>query len=299
MAYENNCAADRKNLGLVNFCPDIALVTGFAIVSDTQEFATQTAAETLANWTTGINAVKKDRFNVFPQVLQVETAGEETVYEEFPTGVNKVRDGKIAWRFSHPINTYLQRALRSQNRNSGRIYLFYQNGKIGGTSPDGTKFQGFDINLLSVENPTQNDGSVGAKALVYVVLSAQGTSEYLDAPYTIDPTKAASTWSPGNLTSLIDVNVTVSGTPSLTSLILDVKDAATGTGITGLVLADFLILTAAGADQTPDSVAEDANVEGRYNFTDTNLETGTANLKAPSAQTTKGYEGGTAASFTV
>ncbi len=101
-------------------------------------------------------------------------------------------------------------------------------------------------------------------------------------------------WVAEDLRGLANVNVTVVGSPSSTEIILNVgaptgrlddQGAIETISVTGIVTADFKVLTAAGATQT---VVFTDNADGTYTGVGTALETGTANLVVPSAMASTG-----------
>jgi hypothetical protein len=48
------------------------------------EFATESDANTLSNWTTAIKAPTVNRIYPFPQAMSIEVQNKESVYEDFP-----------------------------------------------------------------------------------------------------------------------------------------------------------------------------------------------------------------------
>ena len=102
-------------------------------------------------------------------------------------------------------------------------------------------------------------------------------------------------WVAEDLRGLANVNITVSGTPTTTEIILAVG-APTGrlddTGaletiaVTGIVTADFVVLKA--SDGSTQTVTFTDNGDGTYTGVGTGLATGTADLVAPSAMASTG-----------
>jgi len=130
-----------------------------------------------------------------------------------------------------------------------------------------------------VEKLLLNDGSVSSKIPVYIALE--------------DPTEVSLSGaliagsSVRQLVRLKDVQLAIVGTPTATTIVVTVKTSCDDLPVNGLIVADFVLVTAVGVPQTISSLVE---VNGTYTLTGTGLVTGRLNLRLPSALSIDAYE---------
>jgi len=252
-------------------------------------FASESSAETEADWQTGIDA---ETVFPFPQFDEIEPALEDDVGQDFPTGVKLfVREGKYGGigRFETSICNLAR--LRTFNEAIGRAFIVTANNKIFGTSPDGAIFKGFKLSQFHISKLGSTDGSTNRMVeLKYQFKQPSEMADYPAVPQT--------TWDPLDLVGLYAVTVTISASSS-TEVTCAVTKDCDGTAITGLVVADFLLIDDADGAEVINSATD--NEDGTYTL---DVETLGAddyilNLNEPADQTTGGYKAGTAATFTV
>lgn len=293
MAYNvKNCVASLGNTGLSNCLDNLGYDAMLIWTTESFEFATESAAETETNWTDAINAKTVYPFPIFDAV---EPAIEDNVKQDLPTGVSLfVREGKYGGKGMMQVALCNLANLRTFNEVSGRAFIVTGDGQIFGTSPDGAKFKGFKLSEFHVSMLKGTDGTV--KRMVELDYQFKLVTEMADYPAV-----PQLTWDPLTLTGLVDVTVTVVGSPTTTELVVSVTGDCDGEGVTGLVAGDFTVLDSSSNTETPDSVTD--NGDGTYTFdytgTPLTVDTYTVNLKAATAQTTGGYDPGTAASFAI
>ena len=294
MAYNvNSCVSNLGNTGLSGCLDNLGMDTRLIWTPETFEFADQSTAETLSNWTDGIDAK-----NIYPLPLfdELDSAYEDDVEHDTPSGTSIfVREGKAGGigRFLGALCDLPK--LRTFNDVAGRAIIVTAEGKIYGTSPDGTKFKGFKLSKLHFSGIKGTDGSTPRFfELRYQFKSPNEMNDY--------PAVLAQTWDPLDLTGLIDVTVAVDSSAE-GSVVLSVTRDCDGESVDGLVEGDFFILASDGSTQMLPADTFTDNGDGTYTFAFTTpvlpADTYTTNLKTPTSQTTGGYEGGTDASFVI
>lgn len=292
MYNEKSCVASLGNTGLSNCLDNLGYDAMLIWTTESFEFANEAAAILEANWDSAINAGTVFPFPIFDAV---EPAIEDNVKQDLPTGVSLfVREGKYGGKGMMQVALCNLANLRTFNEVQGRAFIVTGDGQVFGTSPDGVIFKGFKLSEFHVSMLKGTDGTT--KRMVELDYQFKNTSEMADYPAV--PTLA---WDPLTLTGVVDVTVAVSGTPTTTSLVVTVARNCDGEAVTGLVAGDFAVLDSSANAETPDTVTESPNGTYTFDYTGTPLtvDTYTVNLKAPSAQTTGGYEGATAASFSI
>ena len=158
MAYNSpSCVAVLGKTGLSNCKDELTQDAMLVWTTNTFEFASESSAETEADWITAINLG-----TVFPMPIfdEVEPAIEEDVIQETAVGVRLfVREGKYGG-IGRAITALCNLAnLRTFNEVTGRAFIVTGNGKIWGTSPDGAKFKGFSLSEFHVSKLGGTDGT--------------------------------------------------------------------------------------------------------------------------------------------
>lgn len=293
------CSASYGNIGTKCDKGDIRGVpVGLILATKTQVFATKTSFATEADILTGIKAK-----NLFPLMgmLEFDDNTEEATIYTSPLGLEKfIRNGKYKFTMRFDLSLKQNQALQTFLGAKIRAYIVDSEGQIWGYSDDGTTVQGFSVTLIP-----QNQKSPTADAPGWSVMNITLTNpnEWNKYGLVLQPSFVAE-----DLTSLSDVDLSIVGTATATSVVVSVgvpTGVIDGTGaetkipISGITTADFTFVKASdGTAQTPTSMTD--NSDGTYSFVFTAAVTGSVNLKAPSAQANAFLiESTGAASFTI
>jgi hypothetical protein len=280
------CSTLIKNTGLSDCNVDVGFDVGHVFVPRGTEIDTEANAKLLATWQTLIQADVGTRIYPVPPSVKQEPTADEPVYETLSQGAEQylyTNTNKDRFFISASILTpTFVSNMNSLNNGIWAAYAFTSNGFIRGKSIDGVKFLPMDC-TVRIEPQRKATDAEGAH-LPYTV-RFDDYKDWNENGAIVDPVFNPST----DLEGLVNVNLAVSGTPTATELILVATTELNDIAVTGLVVADFLIKTAAGAEQAPSSVTESPT--GTYTFVTSGQVTGTANLQLPSAMTTEGYEG--------
>lgn len=266
---QDSCGTTKavKNTGSDTQCltkPTVA----YALGKSSQSFASVTAFRTKTAWDTAKEA--KD-IVVLYSVERSELANVEATYFESRTRKIETKAARKGLKVTHLLG-YCSHAALESYMDSDYIYIyeFTEDGQIKGiVQEDGT----VTGQLLSsfVVGPV-NEPVIEGDPQTSVV-----DMVYYDAR---ELTKSGAVVTPDfdvlKYKGIYPVTLTVEGTPSATELKIRATYGCSDKKLTGLVLADFILKTAAGATQTPDSVSagtgDDVNL---YTFVDTDLATGT------------------------
>jgi len=255
------CSKDgqsNKNTGANEQCLE-GVVIRHALATDEQEFATTTAAKTLATWKADI-ALKK----IIPlyEIEELAVGDTEDTYFE---GNSKYRTsiGKKIRTFNCFLGLCSHNALKSYNGKKMRIYEFTDAQEIKGTTPDGTKVRG---QLVTIEVGKRVDALKDKSAYTPVTLTYADFNEFEDSGVILKPT-----WSQIELNGIFDVDIKIVSASS-TSVKFTVDAGCAGDVVTSLEYADFTFIKANGTPVTHSFVAPDA--DGVYEFTGTGFATG-------------------------
>lgn len=276
-----------KNLGLsrCNELPDqidsmIETNTDFAIPAATLALGAS-AVKTYLD--AALLAGKATRIYQWPKFNLAEDISVATVYEDSSLSYIDVAANKYRFRFSISQNLCLHKAMYTHRRTNGRVYLRDRKGYLLGTLLSTGYFAGLSIELLNPEGFKFNDGTVATKSPILVALA---NSVELNANgYMFNASSFVY-----ELESIVDVSLTVIGTPTATSIVVDVKTVCDNTAVSGLVFGDFVKLTTLGVSQSVTSSTESTAVPGRYSLVGTGWTTGTIDLKAANLLTIQSYE---------
>lgn len=285
-----DCVIERKNLGLSKCNKLPALIRG--MITTSMNFKILAAnLENATTWQDALLAEGNNRIYMWPPFVGFENASEAAVYEDTPLAMLKVRDGKYAFRFFVSENLCLHKAMYSHN-GKARVFFIDTEGQIIGTKDSNGDLRGFTASLINTEKLVLSDGSVSTKTPVFVVLA---NSKELDkSGALVDGSEFIDT-----LERIVDVDVTVVGTPSSTEIVVDVKVSCDGTPVTGLVTADFLLLEADGDEHTITSATESSDTPGRYTLVGTGFVDGTITLAPAADLSVLAYENPTPATVNV
>jgi len=285
-----DCLVQKKNLGLSKCNKLPALIRGMITTSNNFVMPKEDLEDATA-WQDALLAEGDARIYLWPPFVGFENASEEAIYEDTPLSMLKVRDGKYAHRFFISENLCLHKAMYSHN-GKGRVFYIDTEGQIIGTETTTGDMMGFTAALINTEKLLLSDGTVSTKTPVFVVLK---NNKELDQYGTMVSAGAFV----DTLQSIVDVMLTLVGTATATTIIVDVKVSCDGTPLIGLVLADFRLLDVDGAAQTIATVLENPNLPGNYTLTGLTFETGTLKLAPAADLTIKAYEVPTPLAITI
>lgn len=236
-------------------------------------------------WRTMLLAAYGSRAYLWPWFKMFEDQSEEAVYEQTALASMKVRDGQYRFRFGIQESLCLHTGLYTHNSQGGDVdvvMIDMENNFIGTVDED-DNIRGFSVDLLNVEKLKFSDGGVGTKSPLYLCLR---DNKELDVNGVMYKNNFVN-----QLYRIVDVDLAIVATSGDDSFDVTVLAHCDGTPIQGLLLADFVVLNGAGADQAPTSSTPDPNIPGRYRIAKANaLVDGTVNLRAASALTVKAYE---------
>lgn len=276
------CDRDKRNLG-VGKCNDLPRIIRSIITTPKNWSVSLEDSLLQATWEAAMLADKSVRIYKWPEFMDVpEFAGSETVYQRNAVGVAPVVDGTYEWLFQISKSLCFHKAAFSHRSNDGRVILIDDQGNLYGTS-FGAGFGGFSIAMLHTENLRFADGSVASSSPVRVALaSANEINHDVYGMMRIQPE-----WNITGLNVLTDVELTIVGTPTATTIVVDVNQTCDGEKLLGLEDGDFVLLDANGDAQTITGATEN---NGRYTLTGVGLESGTLDLAAPATLSIKAYE---------
>jgi hypothetical protein len=238
--------------------------------------------DTLANfalqsyWQDKIVAALGSRAYLFPIAIAEENTDEEDVYETTSLRHKlQVAKGKYSHKFHFGVGLSQHRAIQTFNDTEWGAGIYDTNGKILFTFSNAaeTEAKGLRVKVFA-EKMKRNDGSIKSKSVISVTVL--DSNDIDKNGFLVDGAFFS------NLIPLTSVKLAVVGSPSATSYTISVINPNDGTGIVGLVAADFTMLS--GATGLTD------NDDGTYTFAGTGMATGPTNLKAASALSIKAYE---------
>lgn len=276
----------KTNLGLAQCAKLPGMIKGM-ITTPANFKATALEAVDSTFWQDALLALASNRIYLWPDFVNFTDQSEAAVYENTPLAVMAVRDGRYMFRFDIKENLCLHKAMFTHRAISGRVFFIDDQNQLIGTTDDAGDFMGFSVMLLHTEKLMFSNGTVSTKSPVYVVLrdnlELDRSGALVDASFV------------NTLARLTDVTLTIVGSPTANSLVVDVKVTCDETGVSGLAIADFVLLKADGTAQTtpPTTAVESSTVPGRYTISKvagTAWADGTLDLVAASALTVEGYE---------
>lgn len=230
-----------------------------------------------------IKAGKASRAYLWPRFTGGENASTEAAYDSTTLSDLLADAGKYAFRFHIAKSLCTHKAMFTHNGTGKRFFILDKEEQLLATEFSDGQFGGLLSSLLNVEKIMWNiDGSTATKTPIYLVLEnykeIDARGALLDGSFVSE------------LFPLTDVQIVLSDVAAgtFTATVTQVCD---GTPVSGLVAADFTVLTDAGAAQAPTSVTETPAGSGIYvaprsgNYTD-----GTVNLVAASSLSITAYE---------
>jgi len=235
-------------------------VIKYAVATTEQEFASVSAAKTLATWKADV-ALKK----IFPFFELEELAIGDTADTKFEGNKSYTTAfGEKIRTFNMMIGLPSHNAVSSYNGKTMRLYEFTDKQEIKAISPDGIKVKG---QLVTIEVGKRIDALKDKPAYTPVILKYKDFREFENDGHILKPE-----WSPVvEVKGIIDAVIEVVS-HSATSVKFKVLENDTKDPITSLEDGDILYKTAAGVAIETSFVIPDAN--GVYELTGTGFVTG-------------------------
>lgn len=287
MSYLPTCTESSGNTGFGKCGENIHPVVGFVLLPRGTEIATQALVNTLATWTTGINADRGSRWYPSGKVFDHNIADDELQKIEGQFGQklpNGITAGEEEYIFAIAKNTgwttrIWENYVNALENGSWDAVRILKDGSIEGLSPDEIKFKGFPVDITMLLKSQGKD-----KAKLGVIYMTCENPELKKKGRTTLPTD----FDP--LTEILGCgieNVTVEYvSKTATTIVIDIKSDLDGRGIPDIVAADISI-----SPITSITLPAVTGVTGRYTISGLTTATEyTYNLKSPALQTTKGYE---------
>jgi len=273
----------KKNLGLARCAKLPGMIKGMITTPESFK-ATEVEAVDPDFWQDALLAPSGTRIYLWPDFVNMTDNSEQAVYENTPLAVMAVRDGRYNFRFEIKENLCLHKAMFTHRAISGRVFFIDVENQIIGTLDSDGNLIGFSIMLLNTEKMMISNGTVSTKSPVTIVLrdnlELDRDGALVDAPFI------------NTLARLTDVTLTIVGSPTASSLVVDVKATCDDTPVNGLVLADFVLTKNDGMAQTTPP-ASSVEVNGRYTISKvggTAWVDGFLNLVSATALSVEGYE---------
>lgn len=247
-----------------------------ALATDEQEFATVTAAKTLATWKADVDLKK-----IIPLYEIEELAVGDTADAYFEGNSKyKTKNGKKIRTFNCMIGVNSHAALASYNGKTMRLYEFTDAQEIKGVTPDGVKVRG---QLVTIEVGKRIDAMPDKPAYTPVTLTYSDYKDFEKNAVIIKPT-----WSHIEVNGIFDAKLVVVSS-SATSVKFKALTGDALDPVTSLETADVTFKTALGVAVTHSFVAADA--DGVYELTGTGFVTGNViDLNGVVSQTEATYQ---------
>jgi hypothetical protein len=283
------CSTDKSNLALSKCNKLPKLIKGMIETPADFSFSPADIASAAA-FKTALQALliedaQADRGYLWPFFFSFENNSEETVFEETPLGRRAVRDGQYRFNFNISENICLHKAMFSHRTTQGRVFLIDSDNQILGTVDTDGNFLGFTISMVHTGKFIFNDGSVVTKSPIFVDLLDNTELDRDGEILSGDIGKVIN-----QVIRLADATLEIVGTPSATTIVVDVYAECDGTEIAGLVTADFTLTDDDNGASHAFTAAESSTIPGRYTLTGTSFEDSHVNLVGPTALTIKAWE---------
>jgi hypothetical protein len=280
------CDVVKKNLGVsqCNKMPEMIM----GMITTPNDFVIP--AETLADpgllleyLNDAILAPAGQRIYYWPSVKGFENISQEAVYEDSPYAYLPVRDGNYRFKFMFRENLCLHKAMYSHRANTGRVIFIDSENQLFMTETADGEGKGFQMQLLHTEKLVFNDGSVATKSPVVVAL--QNNKEIDTAGLLVQFDSFS------DLNRIVDQKLKVIGSPTATTIVVEVMAECDATPLNGLVVADFLLVDDDnGATHAITTATPDPSFPGRYTLAGTAFEASKLGLKPAGELSVEGYE---------
>lgn len=259
LVESNKATATQRNTGANGQVLEGPVIK-YALATTEQEFATVTAAKTLATWKSDV-ALKK----IIPLFDIEELAIGDTADTYFEGNSKyKTANGKKIRTFNMMIGLPSHNAVTSYNGKKMRLYEFTDKQEIKGVSTDGVKVKG---QTVTIEVGKRVDALKDKPAYTPITFTYEDYKEFENDGHILRPD-----WSPVvEVKGIVDAVIEMVSA-SATSVKFKVLENDSKDPITSLETADLTFKTALGVAVTHSFVAADAN--GIYEFTGTGFVTG-------------------------
>jgi hypothetical protein len=263
MYNQYSCSVeDWQNTGFDKCNTNLGAIKLIILTTESFTISTEANAKLLATWTAGIQS--KTVFPL-PTVWSATDQSEKDTYETSPLGMKKLgKEGTYGGEYLLDAPLGMQIALRSFNGADLRVFYVDVNGNILGMSLDGTILKGFKVGMFQCEG-MNNVVAAGETRKIVVNVWEDTPTDRDDYGVMVTPTA----FNPLELEGLKDLTLTIVGTPTSSSIVVDVKTSYGQVGLSGLIVADFIEETALGVGHTINTATESATVAGRYTLAST------------------------------
>jgi len=239
---------------------------------------TQTAANFLleATWLTGIKSQLLYPVIGEEIVKNVTDSSSDVTLRTYENDTEKlVKRGKYKYMFTLEVNECLKKKLIYFDGFTEGVYFTYGEAIRGRTIDSGINVVPIRVSMTIVDKEKLlTTGGEGGTVDIIIQLENQKDLNLYDYGRVMS-------WEPEDLDGLTEVDLTLIGTASATTVVVDVTSTCYGNtkAIAGLGLtsADWVV-----ENGTVVSAVESSTIPGRYTITGTTFATGTFNLAAPS-----------------
>lgn len=271
MPYSELCAADNALLGTGrgNCGKILGYDKRYYLAKPGFTFASPDAAKIEANWDAAIEA--KNIFP-FPEVVELEPQNAEATFYETPSGKTfKTKSEKRKTQFKFIENIANHAAMKSYDDQAWEVFFLTEKGYLRGNSHSDGKVGGLPLSSFYV-NAQETSTIDSNPEQTPTVMEFNDVNDW-DKDYFV--VKITESWLL-NIEGIYELNCvpTLPATAGATFVFtVDIVTAGDNVGVDGLLLADTILLDAAGVDVTIDSLTPDGTVAGRYVVTATDTMT--------------------------
>ena len=266
------CETNKRNTAWKSFCEvNLSAYRKILVAPVGHSFATVAAASSYSGWLAEIiKTTSTGRTYPFKPAANVKPENQETTYAETQMeGKKKVKSGKEQFTMEIEANPYVMERLYTFDGIACSIYIVDYEENILGWSVDGTKFNAFSVESLTINPMTQSDGSNPRYIPVTVTLS--NPSEWNKSPMVAKPDAG---FVPSELEGLYDIAVTPTllATQAVGTLYVTTEIIGTGRGLTGAnnvaTTPDFKVTRiSTGVDAVVTAIVETPAGSGKYALT--------------------------------
>lgn len=294
------CATRKKNIALSK-CNKLPGLAKMMVETPDDFFFTPANILTAAAFKTAVQALLvddyADRGYLYPPFMTFTNNSQATVFEETPLGRRKVIDGQYRFNFGISENICIHKAMYTHQATSGvRVFIIDHKNQWWGTEDESGNFLGLTIAMLDTEKFFLNDGAAVTKSPINVDLLDNTELDQDGVILSGDIGKIVN-----QVIRLADVVITVVTITDAGDIDISVTAECDGTAISGLVVADFIYLNAAGVAVVISTATESATIPGQYKLTQASdlFVDGTVNITTPALLSIKAYESTGAAAVNI
>lgn len=273
---------DKKNLGVVR-CNKFPSMPKGMITTPPGFSLTPTEAADAAVWQAKLLLSTGSRIYLWPEFDKVEDVSTEAAYDESVLSDLVADQGKYKWRAMISQNLCLHKAMFTHSGKGDRVFIWDRKNFLIGTEMTSGNIRGFKMSLLNTEKLKIGDGSVASYTPVYLVLK-----DHLELDkhgIMIDGDLV------NELNAIVDVTLTLVGSVSSSTIVVDVALSCDDSPLSGLIAADFLLLKDSDGTAQTKTAAESTTVPGRYTLTaGTSFVDGTLTLVPAASISVEAYE---------